>query len=204
MMKPARGPRPHLSSPGRPERAPKWPSLYSNLAQLHSSLLITLPAKSSSNLAQLLGVMGRFPEARRLGTETLRFHRELGMRRSEANNLDTLAEIDESAGLADEARRGYRESLRISVELGLAPTILVALAGLARLHARAGRKDAALDLLGLLLVHPASAGESRTRAQQIQEALKLSASDPEIKSVVLAAKGIEPLPVALRLLAEPS
>jgi class 3 adenylate cyclase/tetratricopeptide (TPR) repeat protein len=159
---------------------------------------------TTANLAQALGAMGRFAEARGLITEALRFQRDHGMRRSESAALDTLAEIEEGEGMRTEALREYRESLRLSVELGIVPNILVAVAGLARLHARAGRREEALKLIAPVLANPAAGGDSRLRATQALELLKLAQDDPAVKAEVAAAAALDPLEFGRRILARPA
>lgn len=158
----------------------------------------------SANLAQALGDLGRFADARRLIAETLRFQREHGMRRNEANCLDTLAEIDESEGRSAEARRGYLNSLSIGVDLGLIPSVLVGVSGLGRMLAREGKRDAALELVAAVLGHPACAGESRTRAEQSLQALKVTVDGSEFVRALSEARGIDPLVLARRLISEGS
>lgn len=156
----------------------------------------------SANLAQALGDLGRFADARRLIAETLRFQREHGMRRNEANCLDTLAEIDESEGRSAEARCGYLNSMSIGVDLGLIPAVLVGMSGIGRMLAREGKRDAALELAAAVLGHPACAGESRTRAEQSLQVLKIPADEPEFARAVSEARGSDPLVLARRLLSE--
>lgn len=124
------------------------------------------------------------------------------MRRNEASGLDTLAEFDEKEGLFEKARRGYLEAVRIGVELGIMQTVFVGLAGLGRLSAREGLRDAALELAGFGLGHPAAGSECRSRAAQILQTLKASQDDPDVKRAAAAAAAADAFAVARRLLAE--
>ena len=78
-----------------------------------------------------------------------------------------LAEMSRSVfalGNDAEAERVWRESLRIATETHGTPVALEALAGFASLQAKRGDMEHALELLLIVLNHPASFQETKNRA----------------------------------------
>jgi predicted ATPase/DNA-binding SARP family transcriptional activator len=86
-----------------------------------------------------------------------------------------LAETSRSVfalGNDAEAERLCRESLRIATENGGTPVALEALAGLASLQAKRGRTEYALELLTIVLNHPAGFQETKDRAAHLRGELE--------------------------------
>ena len=97
-----------------------------------------------------------------------------------------LAEMSRSIfalGNDTEAERGWRESLRMATEIHRAPVVLEALAGLASLRAKKGDKEYALELLLIILNHPASIQETRSHAEQLRIELEAQLTSQQVKAV---------------------
>jgi tetratricopeptide (TPR) repeat protein len=71
-----------------------------------------------------------------------------------------------------EAARVWREALGIAIDTGGIPVALEALAGFASLQAKRGAKEHAIELLLVVLNHPASFPETRNRAAQLRAELE--------------------------------
>ncbi|HSB02257.1 MAG TPA: tetratricopeptide repeat protein [Anaerolineales bacterium] len=96
-----------------------------------------------------------------------------------------LAEMGRSVfalGNVDEAKRVWQESLRIATEIHGPSVALEALAGIASLQAKQGDKEHALELLLVVLNHPASLQETKDRARDLRDELEARLHPSEIKA----------------------
>lgn len=125
-----------------------------------SGVLMTL-----GNLGLVASGRGDHAEALRLYAEALTLADEIGDRRLRAALLDNLGDVAYDQGDDPQALHYFSESLRLMLEVGALPSALLALAGLAKLRARAGQAAQALQLLGLILHHPACDDETRQRSE---------------------------------------
>ena len=102
-----------------------------------------------------------------------------------------LAEMSRSVfALGDdaEAERVWRESLRIAIETRATPVALEALAGLASLQAKRGDMEHALELLLIVLSHPASFQETKNRAAELRVELESHLTPQQIQAVQAQAE----------------
>jgi tetratricopeptide (TPR) repeat protein len=81
-----------------------------------------------------------------------------------------------------DAERIWRESLRIAAETHGHPVALEALVGLASLHAKRGAMVDALDLLLIVLNHPASLQETKDRAARLRTDLEAQLTPQQVTS----------------------
>ncbi len=81
-----------------------------------------------------------------------------------------------------EARLRYLEALALARELQVLPLLLESVAGLAGIHARAGQVDRALELLGLVVGHPALHDDARITIEQALEVPRARYSEQEIEA----------------------
>ena len=82
-----------------------------------------------------------------------------------------------------EAERVWRESLRIAIETRGTPVALEALAGLASLQAKRGNLEHALELLLIVLNHPASVQGTKDRATRLRTELEVQLTSQQIETV---------------------
>jgi len=82
-----------------------------------------------------------------------------------------------------EAERIWRESLRIATDIHGTPVALEALAGLASLQAKRGNMEYALELLLMVLNHPASFQKTKNHALQLRAQLEVQLTHQEIELV---------------------
>jgi hypothetical protein len=96
-----------------------------------------------------------------------------------------LAEMGRSVfalGNEAEAKRVWQESLRIATEIHGPSVALEALAGIASLQSKQGDKEHALELLLVVLNHPASLQETKDRARDLRDELESRLPQSEIEA----------------------
>jgi hypothetical protein len=82
-----------------------------------------------------------------------------------------------------EAEHIWRESLRLAIEMQGTPVALEALAGLASLQAEEGDMEYALELLLMVLNHPASFQETKNRASDLRADLEAQLTPTQIEAI---------------------
>ena len=108
---------------------------------------------------------------------------ELGARPDVARLLAEMSRSVFALGDEAEAERGWRESLRIANETRGAWVALEALVGIARLQAKRGECEQALELLLIVLNHPASIQETKDRAARLHAELEANLTSSQIKTI---------------------
>jgi tetratricopeptide (TPR) repeat protein len=121
-------------------------------------------ARALAGLADVANTLGDHGEAIQLAQESLVLSEQFDAESLIGENLKTLG--DAACGLSDfhEAKKHYYRALEMAMatlDAFLAPPVLV---GTASLLAAEGRKDSALELLALVLHHPASSQSTRDQA----------------------------------------
>ena len=102
-----------------------------------------------------------------------------------------LAEMSRSVlALGDdgEAERVWRQSLRIATETRGTPVALEALAGLASLQAKRGDLEHAIELLLIVMSHPASFQETKNQAERLVAELEPRLTPQQIQAVQAQAQ----------------
>jgi tetratricopeptide (TPR) repeat protein len=108
---------------------------------------------------------------------------ELGARPDVARLLTEMSRSVLALGDEAEAERGWRESLRITNETQGAWVALEALVGIASVQAKRGNCEQALELLLLVLNHPASIQETKDRAAHLRTELEGELTPLQIESI---------------------
>jgi hypothetical protein len=108
---------------------------------------------------------------------------ELGARPDVARLLAEMSRSVFALGNEAEAERGWRESLRIANETRGAWVALEALVGIASLQAKRGECKRALELLLVVLNHPASIQETKDRAAHLRADLEAQLTPLQIESI---------------------
>ena len=117
------------------------------------------------NLGMVASGAGDHAAALQLYAEALALADEIGDQRLQAALLDNLGDVAYDQGDDAKALGYFAQSLQLMLEVGALPSALLALAGIAKLRARAGQAAQALQLLGLILTHPACDDETRQRGE---------------------------------------
>ncbi len=102
-----------------------------------------------------------------------------------------LAEMGRSMlalGNEAEAGRVWREALRIATDIHGTPVALEALVGIATLKAKQGNIEQALELLLIVLNHPASIQESEDRAEALRAELEAQLTSQQVEAAQARAK----------------
>ncbi len=108
---------------------------------------------------------------------------ELGARPDVARLLAEMSRSVFALGDEAEAERGWRESLRIANETRGAWVALEALVGIASVQAKRGECEQALQLLLIVLNHPASIQETKDRATRLRAELEADLTSLQIKTI---------------------
>ncbi len=87
-----------------------------------------------------------------------------------------------------EAVRVWREALRIATEINGIPVALEALAGFASLQAKQGDMEHALELLLIVLNHPASLQETKNRAARLRAELEAQLTSQMVEAAQARAQ----------------
>lgn len=121
-------------------------------------------------------------------------------RASIANMMNNLGHV--AVGLTNiaQALDYFQQSLRDAVELGAEPIALEALVGIASVYAKQDKDDAALELLGVAISHPASSPEIRGLADPIREDIQTRRSEADVTAALDKAAGIDLTELAGRVL----
>ena len=138
---------------------------------------------SHFNLAMVAQAQGGHEQAVRWFNRTLEFFQEMGEHWSKIRAWNGLG--TSRLALDDDARAGqaFREALAAAVEAEIWPDALEALAGFASLQARRGNKEHAIELLLIVLNHPASLQATKNRASDLRADLEAQLSPAQIEEI---------------------
>lgn len=142
-------------------------------------------SRALGNLGVIAGAIGDYPEAKRLYQESLDLCIDLGDQWGIANFLDGLGYVASALGEFDEARSYFTRALVSAMEIGAHPLALHALFGMAELAYRQEEPEAALELLPVVLRHPAAFRETVEEAQKLCAAIE-AFLPPEMAAAALA------------------
>jgi tetratricopeptide (TPR) repeat protein len=88
-------------------------------------------------------------------------------------------------GKDTEAERVWRESLHIATDIRATPVALEALAGFASLRSKQGDREHALELLLMVLNHPASFQETKDRVSALRAELEAQLTSQQVQAAQL-------------------
>jgi predicted ATPase/DNA-binding SARP family transcriptional activator len=117
-----------------------------------------------NNLGLLAYKTADYTTARQLLQKSLALRREIGFPRGVAVALNNLGHVTTALKEYEPSKAYYYEALQIARDIQTTPLTLEALGGLAVVFANESRLEQALELLELVLAHPASNKETRDRA----------------------------------------
>jgi tetratricopeptide (TPR) repeat protein len=136
-------------------------------------------------VAQAQGEHQRAVDMFRKGVDTFT---ELGGRFYVGQGLAEMGRSVFALGNDAGAERVWRESLRIATETHGIPVALEALVGLASLRAKKGDMQSALELLLIVLNHPASPQETKKRAGILRADLESRLTPQQIQAAQAEAR----------------
>jgi serine/threonine protein kinase/tetratricopeptide (TPR) repeat protein len=142
-------------------------------------------AQTLSNLGEVVRIQGQFAEARAVLDESLRISEEIGNRYSISNIHMNLGQVEVALGNDAAAHQHFYRALSIGREIAAIPIQLGAILGLIRSVAQTGQTEYALELLGMVIHHPAySPDYDETLRQPFYEELKAK-HPPEVTAAAI-------------------
>jgi tetratricopeptide (TPR) repeat protein len=113
---------------------------------------------------------------------------ELGARQDAARVLTEMSHSFLVLGNDAEAAHILHEAVRITTETQGTFVTLAALAGIAALLAKRGKTERALELLLIVLEHPASVQDTRNRAEQLRNELEAQLTKQQVEAAEARAQ----------------
>lgn len=123
-------------------------------------------AMALNHLGQTATAQGDLAEAQQLYRQSLAICRKINNRGGLAAALNGLGTIAVAQADYNTAQEHYGQALQIAAEMRYAPLILSLLTGIGELLLQTGRPERGLELLALVVRHPAGEQESKERAGQ--------------------------------------
>ncbi len=114
----------------------------------------------------------QYAQARELYQQGLVLRQELGDRWGISIALENLGTVACASGDYTRARADLRAALEIAVEIHSARRMVETLVSVATLWAKQGQSEAAVELLGVALAHPAIGSECKTLGQTLAHELQ--------------------------------
>jgi len=143
---------------------------------------------SYRGLALISQAQGDHPLAVEMFRKSLDTLTQLGARQSAARVLAEMSRSIFALGDEAEAERGWREATRVALETKGKYIILEALVGVASLKTKRGEVEKALELLLIVLNHPASLQETKDRAAHRRAELEAQLTQQQIESIQTRAQ----------------
>lgn len=129
-------------------------------------------ARAFGNLSELIRIQKRYAEAKPYTLEGIKLARELGNRYVLPIMLINLLYSQVGLGEIHEAYTSLWEALQINVEGDSASWILFSLVGYANILAAEGKREQALEILGLCMYHPEINSDTQRDIQLLLEELR--------------------------------
>ncbi|OGF55090.1 MAG: hypothetical protein A2Z21_04725 [Candidatus Fraserbacteria bacterium RBG_16_55_9] len=124
-------------------------------------------ASSLSNLGNETAALGEHAEAKRLYQESLAIRKEIGDRLGMVYCLISLGENAIDLGDEQAAKSCLHEALRAALAIQVIPATLAGLGEVAKLSSHAGKAEQAVEVLALILSHPASPKRAKEKAERL-------------------------------------
>jgi tetratricopeptide (TPR) repeat protein len=134
-------------------------------------------ARAYNNLSELIRIQKKFAEAKPYALEGIRLARELGNRYSLPIMFINL--LYSQVGLEEirEAYASLRTALQLNTENDSVSWVLFSLVGYANILAAEGKRETALQILGLCMHHPETNSDTQRDIQLVLEELRKVRSD---------------------------
>jgi predicted ATPase/DNA-binding SARP family transcriptional activator len=141
-------------------------------------------------------------KARQYYKESLSIGREIGHRQGATSTLSNLGHLHVLMGKHETAWGYLREALSESMAIGVIPLTLDALIGVALLRAKTKQEEAAAELVGLVVNHPAVEADTMQVAEGILAELRGTLTEERVKAAMERGKAMEPETIVEGLLSE--
>jgi tetratricopeptide (TPR) repeat protein len=130
----------------------------------------------------------KLEKAKRYYQESLLIAREIDHRSGATSTLINLGQLYILLGEYEVAWATLQEAITETVAIGAVPLTLDALVGLAKLQLEVGQYEAAAELLGLALNHPALEHDSRQLAEAVLESLRKKSRQSGLSQLLYVGK----------------
>ena len=147
-------------------------------------------ARAYGNLSELLRIQKRYAEAKPYALESIKLAREFGNRYVLPVMLINLVYSQVGLGEIREAYASLREALQLDVESSSTSWILFSLVGYADILTAEGRRERALEVLGLCLNHPQINSDTLRDAELLLDDLREARSD-DIEPALARGKSLD-------------
>jgi predicted ATPase len=159
-------------------------------------------ASVANNLGVLNWQQRDYDAASRYYEEALALSEEVGDWPNFANTADNIGHIDAARGNYAAARARFLQGLRVAAPRGVITVVLESLGGLAIVLAHTGQTERALELLGLVLDHPALRSDTRITLQPIVDDLSNRVPPEAFEAGLAQGRALRLEKVAGQMLAE--
>ncbi len=129
-------------------------------------------AVAFNNLGVMAWLQKAYVAARQYYEQALSIMQKAGNLRNQANTTANLGLVEVALGDYGAAQAHFYQALQVAMSIGFAPVALEALGGLAAMLAHQGQTDRPLELLGLVLHHPALRIDTKVNAQLVVDFLQ--------------------------------
>jgi predicted ATPase len=157
-------------------------------------------ARAYSNLSEVIRIQRLYAEAKPYTIEGIALARELGNRYAVPIMLINLVYSQVGLGEIREAYASLRDALQMNLENDSVSWIVFSLVGYANILAAEGKREQALEVLGLCMNHPETNSDTHRDVQLVLDDLKKTRTDDieaglergktlELKDVVVRALG---------------
>jgi predicted ATPase/class 3 adenylate cyclase len=134
-------------------------------------------ARAYNNLSELIRIQRKYVEAKPYTLEGIQLTRELGNRYALPIMLINLVYSQAGLGEIREAYGSVRAALQLNIENDSISWVLFSLVGYANILAAEGKRESALEILGLCIDHPETNSDTHRDIQLVLEDLKQTRSD---------------------------
>jgi tetratricopeptide (TPR) repeat protein len=152
-------------------------------------------ATGLNNIGDAVAALGEYSEAKQLYQESLTIFREIGNQLGIITSLTNLGNISCALGEYQEAWRLFQSALKLALANRVTPKVLDVFAGVAELWLKEEKTQRALEILVLIVNHPASSKENQDRAVRLLSDLmpQLSAEMMSLTEQIEQGKLVEEL-----------
>lgn len=121
-------------------------------------------ATSLNNVGDAVAALGEYQEARKLYQRSLTIFEEIGNQLGIITSLTNLGKVFCSLGELQLARQQFRRAVELALANRVMPKVLDVFTGVAELWLEEGKQGQTLELLSLVVNHPASSRENQDKA----------------------------------------
>lgn len=146
-------------------------------------------AGALAQLGSIAHSAGQYAEAQRFAEESLSIYETVSDKHGLAVAYNLLGSVALAHDAHAEAWQRYKQGLAIAADIRAVPAALDILDGIAALLVRQGETERALDLLCVIVVHPATQKQRQAKAESLLALLESELSSDTIAAAQARSKG---------------